>query len=150
MLGLQSSALAVLAMPAEKFKPTTRINKLSCVRERVCGTGEGHRTLDTRLEVSGVASYTTPALEKENPRQDLNPYLIRSKRTALPLSYGGRSSRKHRIGFEPMSRHWQRRVLNRARLTMRKNGRSGRIRTSVNLFPGQVPQSTRLHSAKKT
>ena len=87
MLDLQSSALDQLgdARP-KKSKPATRIElvsqpyrgfgsglKAKLRRRAKNGTGEGLRTLDTRLEVSGVASYTTPAWGKIKPPIGLEP-----------------------------------------------------------------------------
>lgn len=163
MLDLQSSALDQLGYARSgkdkaRDEDRTRASavpglrsdqKLSYADEQD-GTGEGPRTLDTRLEVSGVAIYTTPALEKKNPRQDLNPYLIRSKRTALPLSYGGLESVEHRTGFEPVSRHWQRRVFDRARPTMQTKWSEWEDLNLRELVPRTSASASRLHSVKKT
>ena len=73
--------------------------------------------------------------QKWNSWQDLNPQPRRSKRRALPFELQERKELEHRTGFEPVSQHWQRRVLNQTGPTMR--AWSGRTELNCHHeFPG--------------
>jgi hypothetical protein len=77
------------------------IQRLSHLATRAIGTEGEIRTLESSLEDSHVSSYITSAWWRESGR---------------PAScwWGENSSDEleHRTGFEPVSQHWQRRVLN--------------------------------------
>ena len=77
------------------------IQRLGHLATRAVGAEEEIRTLETSLEDSHVSSYITSAGDASQG----DPRFCGGVRTVC-------NKLEHRTGFEPVSQHWQRRVLN--------------------------------------
>src|SRR6266496_1513839 len=74
--------------------PATSLPRFGVRRQREAATapwiwGEDYRTLNCDLRPKRRRAGACRRTANWNPRQDSNPYLTRSKRAALPLSYRG-------------------------------------------------------------